>query len=206
MVKVFSSSSSSCGGQPRAGSGSYHSPGTVTSPGQVVGGPAFPRSVEDAPRSADQQRPKVGLPAPCPRTVCAEAKILQPALPDPRRSAFLCFPSPSVLSLTPSLPRAQPCAVGSPCSGVCDLSPLPSSFFLSRPCRPPRPAAESCHPGTGLPSSPPPFTWMTDSIFSSRVCHSACGFEPHCLASRIMELQETVNAGLWSLSRTLKAL
>ena len=98
-------------------------------------------------------------------------------------------------------PRAQPCAVGSPCSGVCDLSPLPSSFFLSRPCRPPRPAAESCHPGTGLPSSPPPFTWMTDSIFSSRVCHSACGFEPHCLASRIMELQETVNAGLWSLSR-----
>ena len=138
MVKVFSSSSRSCGGQLCPGSGSYHSPGTVTSPGRVVGGPTLPWSVEDAPRSADQQRAKAGLPAPCPRTVCTEAKILQPALPDPRRSAFLRFPSPSVLWLTPSLPRAHPCAVGSPRSGVCDPFPLPSSFFLSRPCRPPR--------------------------------------------------------------------
>ena len=81
---------------------------------------------------------------------------------------------------------------------------LPPPPFSPDPAVPP--AAESCHPGIGLPSSPPPFTWTTDSIFSSRVCHSASAFEPHCLASRVMEIQEMVSAGLWSLSHTLKAL
>ena len=118
---------------------------------------------------------------PGPKEICASLAFL------PLCSwAHSFFARCSSVSLRLSLPRAQPCAVGSPSServinparaweSMTCLSPLSPPSVSPPPCRPP--TAESCLPGTGLPSPPPPFTRMTDSIFSGRVCHSACGFE-----------------------------
>ena len=200
MVNLFRSSSSGCGGQPRARSQPVLSAtrrGTPHHAIPCVGGGGR-RSLPVCRRCISKQQTSRGLKRASPpvhfRTVCAKAKFLQPTLPDPRISVCFCpFPFPLLCSLiVPSIhfthlfhsfvhpSRATPRTMGRPSAvWVTELQPeLRNSaarptylLFLSLP------PAESCQVGTGFPYSFLPFTRTTDSIFLSRVHHSACGFE-----------------------------
>ena len=134
-------------------------------------GPTLSWSVEDVPQSADQRRAKAGLPLRAPGQFVPKPRFSSQPSRTQEGLHFSHFPSPSVFSVTPSLrgvrlfpsvfalPRAQPCAVGSPSSvwvtnpsrrsGVCDASPLPSS------CLSPPPAAVFWRPLESSQDVPP---------------------------------------------------
>lgn len=99
MVKLFRSSSSGCGGQPRARSQPVLS---ATLRGPCVGGGGR-WSLRVYSRCISKQQTSRGLKHACLpvhfRTVCAKAKFLQPALPDPRISVCSSpFPFPLLCS------------------------------------------------------------------------------------------------------------
>lgn len=111
----------SCGGRFRAGSGSHHSPGTKDIP-RASGGDPLSWSVEDAPRSADQQRAKASPPCapeqfvplqetpaslPDSKKICASLASSSCSCAHPSLTALICF-TPSFPASSPALCCGQP--------------------------------------------------------------------------------------------------